>query len=376
MRTQFNEMYQEISQKVADYENFISECRKEIEDKVSISELNEMLNTKANKPTVAQALHRKANKEEIDDLLSKKVDIEDFNRVLSKLNEKVSNNDINHILSQLEAKVDRHELHDLNLGAAGRSTESVESNWFNALAKDRQIYNSRIENVELDLRESISTLENELKDVIDSFNSGLAKKADYRDLDSLNSGLLNKADIDMVSDMLSDLKGQVFDKIKLTKTELAQARKELSEDLYERYNKQNQKLEKITKDIKIAKENTKEINSEASQIRADVKEIIIKEAENISTSVREEINKAIDQWQCDRLKLENELSQKVKKSDLIDFKNDVNIRLDSKVELSEVQNALNSLQSEIANRLINTKAELQNNINDTQEYLKHHLKRK
>lgn len=202
------------------------------------------------------------------------------------------------------------------------------------------------------------------------------KKADYRDLDAINASVLNKADIDMSTDLLSDLKAQVFDKLKQTKIEITQQSKELSEDLYDRYNKQTQKLDKLIKEVKIIKESTKEFNSESSQIRADVKEIIIKEAEHISSNVREEINKAMDEWQTTRVKLENEISQKVRKADLIDFKNEFNSRLEPKVELSEVQAALNSLQTEIANRLVNTKAELQNSINGVQEFFKHQLSKK
>jgi len=180
----------------------------------------------------------------------------------------------------------------------------------------------------------------------------------------------------MVSDMLSDLKAQLFDKIKQNKTELSQHHKDLTEDLYERYNKHSQKIDKLVKDVKIITENTKEINSEASKIRVDVKEIIFKEADLITSNVREEINKAMDEWNTARVKIENEISQRVRKADLIELKNELNARLEPKVEISEVQSALNSLQSEIANRLVHTKAELQNNIASSQEYLNHQLAKK
>ena len=108
-------------------------------------------------------------------------------------------------------------------------------------------------------------------------------------------------------------------------------------------------------------------------MRNDVKDIIFKEAEIVNSQVREEINKAIDELHTTRIKLENEISQKVKKNDLIEMKNDLINRLDTKVELVEVQNALNSLQTEVANRLINTKLELQNAMNGSQEYINHQL---
>jgi len=135
-----------------------------------------MLNAKANKPTVAQALHRKANKGEVDELLARKVDIDDFNKLVTKINDKANNSDLNNVLNQLDSKVDRRELNDLNLGRAGRSTDSIDSTWFNALAKDRDIYNNRLENIEIDLRTSIKNIQNELKNIVDSFNEGLATK--------------------------------------------------------------------------------------------------------------------------------------------------------------------------------------------------------
>lgn len=137
---------------MAESETMIHQLRREVEERPSMTEINEMLNTKANKPTVAQALHRKANKGEVEEMLSQKVDIEEFNRLITKLNEKASTQELGQIIAQIDSKVDRNEIHDLNLGRAGRSTDSVESTWFNALAKDRDIYNSRLENFESEMR--------------------------------------------------------------------------------------------------------------------------------------------------------------------------------------------------------------------------------
>ena len=376
IQNQVNDIYQETSRKLADYDNTINQFKRQIDNRPDMSEINDLLNTKANKPTVAQALHRKANKGEIDEQLARKVDIDEFNRLVSKVNEKVNNTQLNQIFSQLENKADRNEVNDIQNERVFRSTDSVESTMFNALAKDRDIYNTRLENFEIEFRSNIDNIEREIKNIIDSFNSGLSKKADYRDLDSINSSVLNKADVEMVTDLLSELKSQILDKIKSNKTELEQKSKDLSEDIYERYNKMSQKVDKCIKDVKVIRETTKEMNSETSQIRSDVKDIILKEVDNINSGVKEEITQAMDDWQTSRIKIENEVSQRVKKTDLVDFKEEMTSRLEPKVELSEVQAALNSLQTEIANRLVSTKGELQNSINSTNEYLNHQISKK
>lgn len=376
LNSRVNEFYKEISRKVAECENFLSDMRREIDSRPSIEDLNELLNTKANKPTVAQALHRKANKGEVDELLARKVDIDDFQRLVTKLNDKANYVDLKQIHDLLETKIERSELQEYTLPKTGNSTDNIDKTLFNALSKDREIYNSRIENFENEVRSALSHVQNEVKSVIDNFNIGLSKKADYRDLDTMNAAIMNKADIDSVSSLVNEAKGSLLEKLKKTKDEANLQKKELAEDLIDRHNKLTQKVDKCVKDFKSMKDSSKDFNSESNKIRNDVKEIIFKEAELVNTQVREEINKAVDELHTTRIKLENEISQKVRKNDLIEMKNDLLNRLESKVELSEVQNALNSLQTEIANRLINTKLELQSTINNIQEYLNQQLAKK
>jgi hypothetical protein len=335
-----------------------------------------MLNTKANKPTVAQALHRKANKGEVDDLLSQKVNFEDFERLILQINEKASIGDLHHLQTEIETKPDRIELRELLLNRTVESKDSVDRSLYNTLSKDREYTSSKLENLELQLKSHVSKIDNEIKDIIDSFNSGLSKKADYRDLDAIGTTLLNKADIDNVADMISEAKDQVFDKLRKTKDELIHQRKDLAEEMFERHNKQNQKIEKCLKDVKSMRQASNQITDESQKIKSDVKEIIYKEAETITMQVRDEINKAMDEWHSARIKIENELSQKVRKADLIEFKNEVNNRIEPKVEISEVQSALNALQTELANRQINSKIELQNIISANQEYVSHSLSKK
>lgn len=230
--------------------------------------------------------------------------------------------------------------------------------------------------MEYELKSAISRIDNEMKSIVDNFNAGLAKKADFRDLDGIGGSVINKADIETVSDMVGEVKDQIYEKLRKTRDELNSQRKDFEENIFDRYNKQSQKLERCIKDVKIAKENSKELSEEARRIKGDVKDIILKEADKISAHVRDEINNSLDEWHTSRIKMENELSQRVRKCDLIEFKSEINNLLEPKVELSEVQGALNDLQTEIANRLMNTKLELQKNLSSAQEYLNHQLVKK
>jgi hypothetical protein len=222
----------------------MQDFRAEIDHKPNIDELNEMLNTKANKPTVAQALHRKANKGEVDELLTHKVDNEDFQNLISQLHEKANVADMHHLQTAIEAKTDRHELREILMNRTTESKDSVDKSVYNTLSKDREYTSSKLENIELQLKSHISKIDSELKDIIDSFNSGLTKKADYRDLDSMGTTLLNKADLDNVADMISEAKDQLNEKLRKTKDDISHQRKDLAEEMFERHNKQNQKVEK------------------------------------------------------------------------------------------------------------------------------------
>lgn len=120
----------------------------------------------------------------------------------------------------------------------------------------------------------------------------------------------------------------------------------------------------------------KEINSESRSIKSDVKKIIFKEIDIISSQVREEITKAMDELHTSRIKIDHEISQRVRKGEMVELKNEINQLLEPKVELKEVQKALDSLQTDISNKLVNTKLELQNNLSNTKENLSHQLSKK
>jgi hypothetical protein len=370
---QMNQFYDEISDKLSQFYQEINSVKEEMSNKPNVDYLNDMLNTKANKPTVAQALHRKANKGEVDEQLAQKVDIDEFKRLVAKLNEKANISDLHQIQNEIENKTDRHEIHEILNSRGSPSNESIDKRVYNSIVKENEISSARIENIELHLKSSISRIDNELKDIIDSFNAGLSKKADFRDLDGMGSTIMNKADIDTMSEMLNEVKSSLLEKIKKTRDEMVSQRKNSEEEIYERYNKLTQKLERCVKDVKVVTESTRDMNEEARRIRSDVKEIIFKEADSMAKGVREEINKAIDEWNVARVKMENEISQRVRKGDLIEYKNDIHSLLEPKVELSEVQSALNDLQNEIANRLLNTKLELQKNLTSAQDYLNNQL---
>lgn len=374
--TQMNQFYDEISDKLAQFQHEVNSVKEELSNKPNVEELNEMLNTKANKPTVAQALHRKANKGEVDEQLAQKVDIDEFRRLVAKLNEKANISDLHQIQSEIENKTDRQEIREILNSRGSPSNESIDKHTYNNIVKENEMSSARIENLEVYLKSSISRIDNELKDIIDSFNAGLAKKADFRDLDGMGSTIMNKADIDTMSEMLNEVKSGLLDKLKKTRDELVSQRKNSEEEMFERYNKLSQKLDRCMKDVKVVTESARDMNEESRRIRSDVKEIIFKEADSMAKGVREEINKAIDEWNVARIRMENEITQRVKKGDLIELKNEINSLLEPKVELSEVQSALNDLQNEIANRLLSAKLELQKNLTSAQEYLSNQLAKK
>lgn len=371
------DIYQEINQKLAEYDQILNDHRLEMDNKANIDNINELLNSKANKRTVAEALHRKASKEEIEKILSSKIPSQDLDSLLSQLHSKANISDLHHLQEQIESKISKKEVQDLLQAHSSPSkSENPSSSLLNTLQREKEYNTSKIENLELMIKGHVKKIDNELKTIIDNFNLGLGKKADFRDLEGIGHSLSEKADMEIVSEMVADSKERINEKIVKIKDDFNSQRKAIYEEIYERYNKQGAKVEKLVKDLKGVKESSKEFQGEAKKIRADVKEIIYKEAEMISSQVREEINKAIDELHTARIKIDHEMSQKVKKGDLLEFRNEINELLEPKVEGSEVQKALNNLQTDLANRLVNTKLEIQNNMTTSQEKLSYQLSKK
>jgi len=312
IQTQIGEIYQEINQKMAEFEQILNENRADIETKVNMESLNEMLNTKANKPTVAQALHRKANKGEVEEILSQKVNIEDLKRIMDQLNEKANIADLHHLQSIIESKTDRNELKEILQTHSTPEKQSVDKSLFDTLARERDLCGNKIENIELQLKSHILKIDSELKTIIDSFNAGLSKKADFRDLEGIGNNIYNKIDTETVSEMIGEVKEEILERIRKNRDGEATQRKDLTEEMLERYNKQNQKIEKCIKNMKNFS-NKNDVNGEMRTIKSDVKEIIFKEVDLISSKVRDEINKAIDELHTSRIKIDHEISQRVRK---------------------------------------------------------------
>ncbi|CAI2386287.1 unnamed protein product [Moneuplotes crassus] len=376
LQVKVRDIFKEINLKLADYDQILNDHKSELDNKANIDNINELLNNKANKRTVAEALHRKANKEEVEKIMANKITAEDIDRIIGQLNEKANISDIHHLENLIESKTDRNELREMIQTRSSPDKESVDRSFLNTLQREKDLNSSKIENLELTIKSHIKKIDSELKTIIDNFNSGLAKKADFRDIEGIGANIYNKADIGSVTEMISEAKDSILEKFRKIKDDFNNQRKDIYEEMYDRYNKQSTKIEKCIKDVKSIKDTSKDINKENKTIRSDVKGIIFKEAELISSQVREEINKAVDELHTARIKIDHELSQKVRKGDLVELKNDVAQMIDSKVGESEVQTALNNLQSDLANRLVNTKLEVQNNLSSVKDNINHQLSKK
>ncbi|CAI2386412.1 unnamed protein product [Moneuplotes crassus] len=376
IQTEVREIYEEIKNKLAEFDKALSKQKSQLSNKADIDNINELLNTKANKITVAEALHQKANKKEIEKILVDQINPSDIDRIVDQLNEKANIADLHHLQDMIEAKTDRNDLREMMNTLSSPDKENVNKSLLSTLQREKDLNTAKIENLELKMKSHIQKIDNELKTVIDNFTSGLTKKADFRDLEGIGNNISNKADIESVAEMVGDTKDAVFEKLRKLKDEFATQRKDIYEEIYDRFNKHDVAIEKYKKDLKSVKDSNKKITKENTSIHSEVKEIIQYEAEGISSRLKDETSKAINELHTFKAKVDKELAKKAKKSDLKEIKNDLEQMLDSKANEVETQKTVNNLNTNLVNRLMNTKIELQNSLTHLQDSLKTELSHK
>lgn len=212
----------------------------------------------------------------------------------------------------------------------------------------------------LSLEKKLETTRGELESTKQLLNSSVTKKADAKDLDRLVQLVGKKADTDYTEDVLLQLRHEMADQIEYLKGEVQQHKRSFDENVTERVERSETFYEKISEDVYRLNDQLKGVleatRNDIEQTRGVVKDL--------SSTMRKEINasseKVHDEVQNIRKEINEIYGKKLDKKEWNEARTKLLAQLDGKVDLLEVQDALNTCQSDLSSRFIEYKDEIKN----------------
>lgn len=328
----------------------IQQIHEALDQKANLLETNEALEAKANKQSVANALHRKANRSDIDTLLSKKADLSDLQGIVQALDNKAEVRTIEKLTDIIDNKVDRQEIPIIfdKIEEAVRSTQ-----------KDMEILEKNLINYKNESEQRDAKRFEVFKQEIDIFKeqiqATLAKRPEARDIEKINVLLSNKLDFDQLNETLTNMKNEIYEDLVILKNEINLQKTYIDESLSERFHKSDQQrdeeMARISERLKILMEDRQNDIEETAKY---VKQMTA----TTKKDIEKDLIKLLEDFEGLRRSMEEMLNKKLEKKDFLDFRNKLSNELEQKVDLSEVQAALNTSQSDISSRFVEFKEEI------------------
>ena len=258
----------------------------------------------------------------------------------------------------LENKIDKNEFNLLVSNVATKSDKG-----------DIDLIIATIDNVKLDadhrhleFEKKLEFFKNDIENTKHNLNSNLNKKAENKDYDRLTSLISKKADLDYVNSSNLKIKNDINEDFVLIKNEIALQKRYIEETLMERQHKNELFYEKLSDEIYKLNDQIKNLLEER---RADIEENM-KFIKNVTNTSKKDIQFTIDKLndELEHIKkgLDDIISKKIDKKELSEVKAKILSQIDNKVDLIEVQNALNTCQSDLSGRFVEYKDEMKNSI--------------
>ena len=259
----------------------------------------------------------------------------------------------------MENKIDKNEFNLLVSNVATKSDKG-----------DIDLILATIDNLKLDtdhrhieFEKRLEFFRNDIENTRHNLNSNLNKKAENKDYDRLTSLISKKADLDHVNSSILKIKNDMFEELGLVKNEINLQKVSVEEILMER---QHKIYETLSDEIDKLNDQIKNLLEER---RIDIEETA-KFIKNVTNTNKKEtqftIDKLNDELEYIKKGLDEIISKKIDKKELAELKTKILSQIDNKVDLNEVQNALNTCQSDLSGRFIEYKDEIKSIIR-TQE---------
>lgn len=326
----------------------LQQVQEGLDQKANLTEVTEALDTKANKQSVSNALHRKANRADIDSLLTKKAEITDLQSVLQVLDSKADVRTIEKLTEILDLKVDRQEI-PLYFSRLEESS--------NNLRKEMEEFEKEVFSFRNDSEHREAKREEAFKHEIEALKEQLAgfgakKGEQQRDLERV---LSQKLDFEQMNEGLTTMKNEIYEDLVILKNEINMQRNSVEDVLNERFRRNDiqheEELARLTERIKSLMEDRQNDMEETAKYVKQLTAIARKELER-------DLLKLLEDFEGLRRTCEELLGKKIDKKEFLEFKGKLLQELEGKPDLSEVQTALNSSQSDISTRFIEYKDEI------------------
>lgn len=361
-----DDLWRETNKKLTNYalQKDFQSLAAQVDQKANLSEMNEQLENKANKQSVSNALHKKANRAEIEVLLSRKVEASDLDKIMDAVDNKLEAAALDRIKLLLENKVDRSDF-NLVANSLSNKAEKADVEFANA-----SLSNMRLDNEHrlLDLEKKIELYRSDLEHFEELVNN-VDKKADSRDVERLVQLVSKKSDFDHVSNSLNKLRNELSEDIKYVRDEVHQFKRQVGEEIGEKQGKSKSFYERVNDDIHRLSDQVKSILQER---RHDLEETT-NMAKTISNNAKKELQLTTDTLAEDierlRRELEEILSKKVDKKEFSHTKSKLQSLIEGKADIAEIQNTIDSWQSDINLRFKENKEEIKSILKEQENEL-------
>jgi DNA-binding IscR family transcriptional regulator len=345
LHQKWDDIYKDLNKKISNCVNSrdFQALTATVEIKANLAEMNEQLESKANKQSVANALHRKANRSDVESLLARKADMSDVQNILGALENKVDVATADKLSQLLDSKIDKNEFNMLISNIQGKSDKTD----FDIISTE--IHNLRLDNEHrfLEVDKRYDYVKNDVESTKHTLNSGLNKKVDAKEYDRLFSLIGKKADMDQVNSSLLKIKTDVNEEFMMIKNEVNLQKRAVEESLLERQHKSELFYEKLSDELYKVNDQMKNVLEER---RGDIEETA-KFVKGVTNTTKKEIQIITDKLSDDvdnlRKHMDDIMIKKLDKKEYSEWKAKVLAQIDGKVDLSEVQTALNACQSDI-----------------------------
>ena len=256
----------------------------------------------------------------------------------------------------MDNKIDKSEFNLLVSNVASKSDKG-----------DIDLISARIDNLKLDAEHKNLEFEKRLEFFKHDFEntkhtliSNLNKKAENKDYDRLVNLIGKKADVDHVNSSILKIRTDTNEEVGGIRNEINIQKRSIDETLIERQHNNEIFYEKLSDEIYKLNDQIKNLLEDR---RGDIEETA-KFIKNVTNTTKKEIQLTIDKL-SDELEymkkgLDELISKKTDKKDLAELKTKLLSQIDSKVDLNEVQNALNTCQSDLSGRFVEYKDEIKN----------------
>jgi len=256
----------------------------------------------------------------------------------------------------LESKADRNELIILTSSIGNKADKG-----------DLEYFASSLSNVKVECEHRLQSLDKkmesfrgELESTRQFLNSSVSKKVEAKDLERLAQLVNKKIDVDFVEDSLLQMRREVAEQLEDIKGELIEYKRNVDTNVTERVERSEGFFEKTTEEVYRLSDQLKSV----LEMTRNDREQTMNFTKEISGTIKKEINQAADKFADDVQTLRKDIgelhSKKLDKKEWNEAKSKILAQLDGKVDLLEVQDALNTCQADLSSRFIEYKEEIKN----------------